>query len=82
MHKVRTVRVVYPYDLRNSIVEKQFDGRGEWTAYVNNAGQVIHLVHPSEDFYVRFRLPHSTKGWSVAYRSNYIRRYILKRMTL
>jgi hypothetical protein len=74
--------VRYPFDLRSSINEKNEIAMSNqcWTAFVNNAGTIVHLV-PSvsygETFFVRLKFVQpNLKGVA----NPHIRRRILKRV--
>jgi hypothetical protein len=73
--------VHYPFDLRTSINEKnEIAGRNKcWTAFVNNAGTIAHLVpfdSADETFFVRLKFYPNLKGCAV----HHIHRRILKRV--
>ena len=70
------VKIIFPTDLRMGLHEKQLHASrfGGWTALINNAGSVAHLVRPDCDFFIRLWMKPRVKGMS----DNYIR-FLLNR---
>lgn len=62
------------YDLR-APMEDKLDGAGKfgWTAYVNRAGTIVHLVKAGAPFLVRLVPRPTLKGVSVNYAERVIR---------
>jgi len=55
------MRILFPFDLRSSLDLKvnyatSFSRKGSaWTAYINNAGTLCHMVCPQADILIRIR---------------------------
>jgi hypothetical protein len=51
----RLLEVKYPFDLRTSMDEKIALAKtvGTWTALLNNAGSLCHLIHPEAGWIIR-----------------------------
>ncbi len=45
--------VVFPYDLRSSMMDKCSKADSRWAAYVNNSGTLCHIVSPEAEILVR-----------------------------
>jgi hypothetical protein len=56
----------FPYDLRRSLEMKTFDAsqKARWTAFVNNAGTLAHVVCPEADILVRVKYGYPIKHLS------------------
>ncbi len=73
------VNVKFPYDLRTSLSDKRFEASlttTSWMAFVNNAANLVHLVHPDEEWIVRIRFNPSLKGCN----PTYMRQRIIQRI--
>jgi len=54
--------VKFPCDLRASIQMKMADAEpGMWTAFVNNAGWLVHVVHSDDNLLIRLPLNTNVK---------------------
>lgn len=58
------LHVAFPYDLRASMEMKSFDAseRHRWTAFVNNAGTLVHTVCPEAGILVRTKFTYPING--------------------
>ncbi len=74
----KRLAVVFPYDLRASLDTKLDDSLefGGWVAFVNNAGTLVHVVHPEETWLIRIRFHYALKHCS----KNYIERTVRERL--
>lgn len=62
----RGVALRFPYDLRASLEMKSFDASSKtrWTAFVNNAGTLAHVVCPDADILIRIHFGYPIKHLS------------------
>ena len=53
----------FPYDLRGSLEMKSFDSSPEarWTAFMNNAGTLCHVVCPEAEILIRLKFYYPIK---------------------
>lgn len=64
--RTASVHIIRGYDLRHSVTEKSIDTHKitKWTAFVNNAHTLCHVVARDGDLIVRIPLYFSLKGAS------------------
>lgn len=61
--KKRGIYVKFPCDLRMSLQQKQSDchGLSRWTAFINNAGTLCHVVAKETDIMIRITFQYPVK---------------------
>ena len=65
-HSHLKITIKYPCDLRASLRMKQEECYpGTWTAFINNAGTLVHMLYDGDDMLIRLPFKHSMKHLSL-----------------
>lgn len=83
LRQKKSITLKFPYDLRIGLEEKVLDAAPfGWTAFLNNSGSLVHLVHADGGFHVRLPMPFAAKGCHPAFIESTIRRMVDGKLAL